>query len=75
MTKRRQAFRSREFLAPGFLFFLLLIVCFLPGFAEGNAGGSFPLALGLILTGAVTFMMWRYDRRDYASPRRTWRRI
>jgi hypothetical protein len=32
------------------------------------------LVLGLILTGAVTFMMWRYHRRDYASPRRTWRR-
>jgi Na+-driven multidrug efflux pump len=74
MTMRRQAFRSRDFLASDFLFSLAIVFCFSPSVANGNAGTSFPLVLGLILTGAVTFMMWRYHRRDYASPRRTWRR-
>jgi Ca-activated chloride channel family protein len=33
------------------------------------------LALLLTLLSAVTLVMWRYHRRDYASPRRTGRRI
>jgi Ca-activated chloride channel family protein len=33
------------------------------------------LALLLTILSAVTLVMWRYHRRDYASPRRTGRRI
>jgi hypothetical protein len=33
------------------------------------------LALVLALLSAVTFILWRYHRRDYASPRRIGRRI
>jgi hypothetical protein len=33
------------------------------------------LALLLTILSAVTLVMWRYHRRDYASPRRTERRI
>ena len=33
------------------------------------------LALVLAFLSAVTFMFWRYHRRDYASPRRIGRRI
>jgi hypothetical protein len=34
-----------------------------------------PFALLLTLLSAVTFISWRYPRRDYASPRRMGRRI
>jgi hypothetical protein len=33
------------------------------------------LALVLAFLSAVTFIVWRYHRRDYASPRRIGRRI
>ena len=33
------------------------------------------LALVLALLSAVAFLLWRYHRRDYASPRRIGRRI
>ena len=33
------------------------------------------LALVLGLLSVVTFILWRYHRRDYASPRRIGRRI
>jgi hypothetical protein len=33
------------------------------------------LTLVLALLSAVTFLLWRYPRRDYASPRRIGRRI
>ena len=33
------------------------------------------LALLLTILSAMTLVMWRYHRRDYASPRRTGRRI
>jgi len=33
------------------------------------------IALVLALLNAVTFVLWRYHRRDYASPRRIGRRI
>ena len=33
------------------------------------------LALLLTILSAVTLVMWRYHRRDYASPRRTGRRF
>ena len=33
------------------------------------------IALLLTILSAVTLVLWRYHRRDYASPRRTGRRI
>jgi hypothetical protein len=47
--------------------------------APANSGaGQFvnpDIMLMLALLSAVTFVFWRYHRRDYASPRRIGRRI
>jgi hypothetical protein len=75
MIERRQALGSREFLAPSIFFSLIFAFCFWPGLAHGDAGHAVPSAVGVMLISAVTFVMWRYRRRDYASPRRNGRRI
>jgi hypothetical protein len=89
MTMRRQAPPSCE--APPTSFFLSLTLIFfftLPsilakagsaasGAPEGGATQFINSAdlLALALLSAVTFVFWRYHRRDYASPRRIGRRI
>jgi hypothetical protein len=89
MTMRRQALRSCELWA--ILFFLSTILIFfaLPsvlansglapsGEPEISGAAQFvnlKIMLTLFLLSAVTFVFWRYHRRDYASPRRIGRRI
>jgi hypothetical protein len=86
---RRQALRCCEPSATSFFLFLTLIFFFtLPsilamagsaasGAPEGGAAQFINSAdlLALALLSAVTFVFWRYHRRDYASPRRIGRRI
>jgi cell division protein FtsL len=43
--------------------------------AEEASQRFFILALVLALLSAVTVIVWRHHRRDYASPRRIGRRI
>jgi hypothetical protein len=87
MTMRRQALRSCE--PSAILFFLstILISFFaLPsvlassGLAPSGEPGAaqfvnLKIMLTFFLLSAVTFVFWRYHRRDYASPRRIGRRI
>ncbi len=85
MTMRRQALRSCEPSATFFLLSLILIFFFtLPSIlanadpAEGSAAAQLVDShdmLILAFLSAVTFVFWRYHRRDYASPRRIGRRI
>jgi hypothetical protein len=89
MTMRRQAPRFCEPLANSFFPFSIFTVFFtLPsvmakagpaaGAPEGIGAGQFispDTMLMFVLLSAVTFVFWRYHRRDYASPRRIGRRI
>jgi hypothetical protein len=72
MLTRRQALRLREPASP----LLLLIFSFLlaaPLAVPARQIEVFMLLLALL--SAVTLVVWRYHRRDYASPRRIGRRI
>jgi hypothetical protein len=89
MTMRRQAMRFCE--PSAILFFLstILISFFalpsvLADFGLAPSGEpeisgaqlvNLKIMLTLFLLSAVTFVFWRYHRRDYASPRRIGRRI
>jgi hypothetical protein len=89
MTMRRQALRSYE--PPAISFFLSLTLIFFftlpsilakadPAASSAPEGGALQFInsaelLALALLSAVTFVFWRYHRRDYASPRRIGRRI
>jgi hypothetical protein len=90
MTMRRQDLRSCELSATlSFLstilisFFALPSVLINSGLApsvEPEISGAaqfvtLKITLTLFLLSAVTFVFWRYHRRDYASPRRIGRRI
>jgi hypothetical protein len=85
MTMRRQALRSCERPATSFFLSLILIFFFtMPSIlakadpAEGSAAAQLVDShdmLILAFLSAVTFVFWRYHRRDYASPRRIGRRI
>lgn len=75
MIERHHVLGSREFPALAFFPSLILASSVPLGFAHGNIGHALPAVFGLISISAVTFIMWRYRRRDYASPRRNGRRI
>ena len=89
MIMRRQAVRFCKPLANSFFLLWILTLFFtLPsvlanagvaaGAPEGIGAGQFvspDTMLMLVLLSAVTFVSWRYHRRDYASPRRIGRRI
>ena len=87
MTMRRQAARFCKPMANSFFLLWIMTLFFtLPsvvaaglaeGAPEGIGAGQFisPDMLMLVLLSAVTFVSWRYHRRDYASPRRIGRRI
>jgi hypothetical protein len=90
MTMRRQVLRSCEpsailfFLSTSLIsFFALPSVLANSGLApsgEPEISGAaqfvnLKIMLTLFLLSAVTFVFWRYHRRDYASPRRIGRRI
>lgn len=89
MTMRRQAARFCEPLANSFFLLWIMTLFFTLPSVVANAGlaagapediGAGPLInpdtmLMLVLLSAVTFVFWRYHRRDYASPRRIGRRI
>jgi uncharacterized Tic20 family protein len=90
MTMRRQALRSCEPSAILFFLSTILIsFVALPSVlaSSGLAPSGDPeisgaaqfvnlkIMLTLFLLSAVTFVFWRYHRRDYASPRRIGRRI
>jgi hypothetical protein len=90
MTMRRQALRSYEpsailfFLSPVLISFFaqpsILATAGLASSGEPEISGAAQfvnskIMLTLFLLSAVTFVFWRYHRRDYASPRRIGRRI
>jgi hypothetical protein len=85
MTMRRQAPRLCEPLANLSFSVILTLFLTLPSLVV-QAGTTAPQAIGagqfnpgtlltLALLSAVTLVLWRYHRRDYASPRRIGRRI
>ena len=90
MTMRRQALRSCELSAILFFLSTILISFFAlpsvlansglapsgePGISGAAQFVNLKIMLTLFLLSAVTFVFWRYHRRDYASPRRIGRRI
>jgi hypothetical protein len=90
MTMRRQASRSCEPSAILFFLSTILISFFalpsvlassgLAPWGEPEISGAaqfvnLKIMLTFFLLSAVTFVFWRYHRRDYASPRRIGRRI
>lgn len=78
MTKRRQALRSCEPLATS-LFLALVLAEPTDRVAPDDMNtGAFLVQTedgGLAFLSAVTLILWRYHRRDHASPRRIGRRI
>jgi hypothetical protein len=72
MLTRRQALRLRE---PAFPLLLLIFSFLLAAPLAVPARQIEVFTVLLALLSAVTLVVWRYHRRDYASPRRIGRRI
>ena len=85
MTIRRQALRSPATVVASFFFSLILLFFFaLPPGTRAVAGDAERVSPGdiaalfvllLMLLSAATFIVWRYHRREFTSPRRLGRRI
>jgi hypothetical protein len=90
MTMQRQAMRFCELSAILFFLSTILISFFALPSVLANSGlapsgeheisgaaqfVNLKIMLTRFLLSAVTFVFWRYHRRDYASPRRIGRRI